>query len=200
MKKKLLLTCISVIVLSLAGIIIYKINLFQCKNLLSLIENEEGWQELPCGLWINKNGDIGLKTTKAISEEEIIDFYLTQTPIGDDVPLKMLVDTATFHYMGGSFYKDKNHIYNYFPMSDGGNFYPIDDRVDYSTFEILENGCYARDKNHIYVEKHIDIIDEVDYETFRAIDGCIGQDKNGYFLWTDRITEDEAKEYLKILE
>ncbi len=190
MRKKFVLTGIFTAILLFAGIIIYNINLPQCN------ENNEEWQELSCGLWINKNGDIGLKTTKAIGEPEFIDFYLTKTP--HDIPLKELVDTATFHYMGGSFYKDKNHIYNYFPMSDGGNFYSIDDKADYSTFEVLGDGCYARDKSHIYVEKHIEIV-EVDYTTFQVIQGCLAKDKNGFIFWTDRITESEAKEYLKEL-
>ena len=26
--------------------------------------NKDKWQELPCGLWVNKDGDIGLKQPK----------------------------------------------------------------------------------------------------------------------------------------
>ena len=170
-----------------------------CNGRATKKNDTQQWRELSCGLWINNDGDIGLKTTRSTGEEKIIDCYLTRTPLGDDTPLKMLVDTATFHDMGGSFYKDKNHIYNYFPMSDGGSFYPIDDYVDYSTFEVLGDGCFARDKEHIYTEKHLDIVD-ADYKTFHAIKGCLAQDKNGFIFWTDRITEDEAQEYLNEFE
>ena len=167
--------------------------------LLYVDTSHSGWHELRCGLWANDNGDIGLKTTRAVSDAKIETFYLTRTTLGDGASLKSIVDTETFHYIGASFYKDKNHIYNYFPMSDGGSFYPLDDIVDYATFGVFEGSCYARDKNSIYVEKHVLIRSHVDYQTFHVMRECLGQDRYGFILWEDRTTEDDAKEYLKVL-
>ena len=183
MRKKLLFVGIVIIILIMC-IIILKMYLPQ-------------WKELPCGLWINKNGDIGLKTTADMGWKEV-DFYITKTSFDEcDVPLNMLVDTATFHYMGGSFYKDKNHIYNLMSTSDGGIFYPFD--VDYLTFEIL-NGYYARDKNHVYKSNNACIVENADCATFQVIKDCVAQDKNGFFCFGDRIQESDVKKYLEISE
>ncbi len=168
------------------------------------------WQELPCGLWINKNGDIAFKSSTHVSEEEIVDYYITQvsdehaglfninlSALAADTLLKNLVDTATFHRLShSSFYKDKKHIYVYVFNTFGGGFYPIDGKADYATFEYLGDE-YSRDKNHIYCSDVLDIVDGADYETFQAIDLNLAKDKNGFFHLERRITEDEAKKYLK---
>ena len=160
------------------------------------------WRELPCGLWTNGHGDIGLKTTRFRRDGKIETFYLTHAHAsssgGDNIPLKSLVNTETFHYIGASFYKDKNHIYNHFPMSDGGIFYPIDDMVDHATFKVFEDSCYAKDKNSIYVEKHVLIRSDVDYQTFQVIKGCLAQDKHGFIIWDVRATEEDAREYMEV--
>ena len=85
-------------------------------------------------------------------------------------------------------------------MSDGGSFYPINDKVDYSTFEVLGDGCYARDKNHIYIEKLVEIMKEADYKTFQVIEGCLAKDKNGFFIREERVVESAVKEYLEIIK
>lgn len=101
------------------------------------------WKELKCGLWINKNNEIGFKTTEFsdVSESTI---YLTKF---DTLNINDVVDTNSFTSLGNRFYKDKSNIYHHHVMACGGSF-NIRNDVDYNTFEVINN-CYARDKNNI---------------------------------------------------
>lgn len=168
------------------------------------------WRKLNCGLWINKNNDIGFKTSRAFGEIEgkfiHEDYYLTKFGFNENPPLEDIIDTLTFHNLGNLYYKDKNYIYHFYSMIDGGSFYILDE-ADYETFEILGD-CYARDKNHIY-EFRKGKLDSIDYSTFKTKEGltnCLAKDKFGYITYGERINNDEylEEEYMqkgiKILE
>lgn len=160
----------------------------ECINEFEEQNRELQWRELRCGLWENKYGEVGFQTQMAVCDENCFtERYITRVYLGydgKDTTLLSVVDTATFHAYG-AFYKDKNHIYEHYNMSDGGNFRILRD-VDYDTFQILEL-CYAKDKEHIYCVRH-GIVD-ADYSTFEEAKGgrsCLGRDKNGYFFWGER--------------
>jgi len=127
----------------------------ECQDCINDIEEQNSelqWRELRCGLWENKYGEVGFQTLMAVCDEGcFVERYITQIYLGDDgrdTTLISVVDTATFHVFG-AFYKDKNHIYEHYDMSDGGNFKILRD-VDYDTFEII-GVCYAKDKEYIYI-------------------------------------------------
>jgi hypothetical protein len=200
--RSTILLVLSIVVIVVSCIIIYKSHEEDFKKESSLSYYEEKlsaedeslqWKQLRCGLWTNNQGDIGFKDYKVNTNKDVITCFITKTPIGDDKPLKTLIDTTTFYYAGGSFYKDKRHIYKYYAMAYGGSFYPIN--VDYDTFTIIENGCFAKDKSHIYTEQNLTIID-ADLTTFRVIKGCLAKDKNHYYLYHEKVTTKEAEEYL----
>lgn len=148
------------------------------------------WEKLNCGLWINRNNDIGFKTSSSIYE----DYFITKFGFNENPPLKHVIDTLTFHDLGNLYFKDKNHIYHYYPMLDGGSFYILDN-VDYETFEVLGD-CYARDKNNIY-EFRAGKLDSVDYSTFKTKEGlidCLAKDKYGYISRGRRLKNDKYLE------
>ncbi|UIR56811.1 DKNYY domain-containing protein [Sphingobacterium sp. SRCM116780] len=171
----------------LLSILITIIIFISCEN--------KNWRELKCGLWMNTKGDIGFKTSRVIAMDEDIkyeDFYLTKFDFNENLPLKGIIDTLTFKNLGNTFYKDKNNIYHYYGMSDGGSFYIFD--ADYATFEILGD-CYAKDKNNIYKMRD-DGKSNLDYKTFKTITGpgCFAKDKNGYYSWGSKIEDQDLND------
>jgi len=200
--KSTILLVLSIVVILVSSIIIYKSYEEDCAKKPNLSYNEEKlsaedkslqWKQLRCGLWTNNQGDIGFKDYKVNTNNDVVACFITKTPRGDDKPLKTIIDTTTFHYAGGSFYKDKKHVYKYYAKAYGGSFYPIN--VDYATFTIIGNGCFAKDKSHIYTEHNFTIID-ADLITFQVIKDCLAKDKNHYYLYDEKISKKEAEEYL----
>lgn len=161
------------------------------------------WKEIKPGLWLSKQGDLGIKENKMIYLDSLLftSYYITRFSNGEY--LKNWIDTATFKYLGNQFYADQFHIYNYFPMAYGGLFRPMVE-IDVTTFSIA-GSCYAIDKHHVYSEKG-EILDQIDRESFFTVAeaGCFAKDKDGYYFWGDKIEENEMDdtyfEYIQILE
>lgn len=150
--------------------------------------NEE-WQELRCGLWINAQGQLAFKTYEAMDTGEQEDVYLTYIGWGDTLSLNEVVDTNTFHSLGGDFYLDKNRIYNHYWNSDGGYLNILE--AHYESFQVL-GPCYAKDKDRIYLSQG-GALDSVDYDSFITTDslGCMARDKNGFIYMGERMDENE---------
>lgn len=149
-----------------------------------------GWKKTSFDLWRSKNGDLAIKT-KAGSDVGIsIDQYISEMA-DSGKPIKYVIDTVTFRYVGSSFYKDKNHVYTHFVMAHGGNFWIVQG-ADPQTFESLGK-CYAKDKNNIYGERAMKM-DSMDYATFKTCNecNCYAKDKNGFYFWDDKINLKEA--------
>lgn len=144
------------------------------------------WKETNFGLWRSKNGDLAIKTREGNDEGIFIDRYITELCC-EGGPIKDIIDTATFKYLGSSFYKDKNNVYTHYTMLDGGNFWIVEN-ADVPTFEVIGNSCYAKDKNYIYGERAMQMPD-IDYKTFKTCDdcGCYAKDRNGYYFWDTKI-------------
>jgi hypothetical protein len=154
------------------------------------------WKQLKCGLWLNRNGDIGYKTQRVVCSDGLmsVEDYITRFGFDENPPLKDIIDTTSFVDLGNTFYKDKNHIYHHYAMSGGGSFYIFED-ADYQTFAILGD-CYAKDKNHIF-ESRAGILTNVDYASFKTKAGnagCVAKDKNGYIIWGDRVKLEEIQD------
>ncbi|MFV0346337.1 MAG: hypothetical protein ACK5IQ_08870 [Bacteroidales bacterium] len=169
------------------------------KNTIDSINKSLCWNEIGCGLWKSKNGDLALKIVEWTDVNTSIDKYIMC--LADFRPLNKVVDTTTFRYLGSSFYGDKNHIYTHYMMVDGGFFQIVED-ADVETFRII-GACYAKDKNYIFGERAMRM-DSVDYKTFKTCDecGCFAKDKNAYYFWDEKIdtTNIEDEEILKIIE
>ncbi len=159
------------------------------------------WELLPCGLYKNKNQDIGFKVTVALEKEIHIDKYLFEFNGMNELKLlKSVIDTTTFRYLGNSFYKDKDHIYQYFEMRDGG-FFTVFTVADCDTFQIIGD-CFAKDKDHVYSERS-GIITGADAKTFNTARGigCFAKDKDRYYFWDKPIEiEDVDKEIVRKLK
>lgn len=166
---------------------------------LAQIYNEQNkqmrWKELSCALWYSsKNNVLGFKTEKVISLDNwtTTDFYITEI---EDKPLIQIVDTASFVSLGAEFYKDKNHIYEYYAMS-GGGFFRFFRQADYASFEVL-NDCYAKDARNIYTYRNGKI--DADYKTFitstkDSINPCLAKDKYGYLWQGERLVHNDLKD------
>ena len=163
----------------------------------SLVNQPTNWGKLKCGLYINKNAEIGFEDYKSSEKSAIIEkYYITHFGFNDfkEKSLKQVIDTATFRKLGNTYYKDKNHIYHFYGMAGGGQFY-VFDKADYDTFEVLSD-CYTKDKNNIY-EARSGKLDSVDYQTFKTkkdLSACVAKDKYGYIIWNERATKDHLED------
>lgn len=154
------------------------------------INNELNWKKLSCGLYLNKNNELGFQMNFATEVGSTVKYTTELVSNNEAQYLISTIDTTTFKHLGSTFYKDKNNIYHYFDMAYGGNFY-IYDNVDHATFKVIGDH-YAKDKNHIYGER-AGVLKNVDYKTFRTAKniGPYAKDKNEYYFWDDLITTED---------
>ena len=168
------------------------------KEFVDNYNKEKKWKKLKCGLFKSEYGDLALQTKEGTDVGAEITKYLFET--FDNKPIKNIVDTATFKYLGNQFYKDKNNVYLHYAMVDGGNFQIIED-ADVKTFQAIGD-CYAKDKNNIYDERHY-ALKNMDYNTFKTTNniGCYAKDKDGYYFWDEKIDLKGADSItLKVIE
>ncbi len=151
------------------------------------------WRKTNYDLWISQKGKLAIRsfdvsdlTTK---KEVFIDHF------SDGRSLNGLIDTKTFKYVGNYFYKDKNHVYLHYDMSDGGHINIIEG-ADPTSFNLF--GCNAKDKNSIYDQRN-GKLDMVDYETFKTSSkiGCYAKDKNEFYFYGEIIDTTNADKELK---
>lgn len=161
------------------------------KQYIDSINQQLAWKPLNESLWISKRGDIGIHTSEGNEEGIDIEKYITHLYENDTLkPMSGVIDTATFAYLGSSFYKDKHYVYTHYTMSDGG-YFAIVAGADVASFHVI-GSCYAKDKNAIYGERALRM-DSVDYASFIALTdcGCFAKDKNNLYFWDDKIQADE---------
>lgn len=165
------------------------------KNRRDSITRSLDWKELKCGLFLNKNGDLGFEDYRALGREGLMTetYYITNFGLNDGSTLKNTIDTATFRELNDVYYKDKKYIYHFYAMAYGGML-NIFEEADYDSFEVLSD-CYAKDKNHIY-ERRNGRLENIDAKTFKTVDGpgCVAKDKNGYYSWGSKIEKDEVND------
>jgi DKNYY family len=164
--------------------------------------------KLNCGLYINKNGTLAYKALDYSNlgskdgSDKIIEVYLTtiyNADLSDTIhegskEMKFVVDTTTFTIINSFYFKDKNYIYNFSPMWDGGSI-NLNSDIDLKTFQILECELYAKDKNHCYHRGNI--IEGADLKSFQVLDTGysyqIAYDKKYYFLGGEQMELTEVK-------
>jgi hypothetical protein len=79
-----------------------------------------------------------------------------------------------------AFLVDKYRAYGKYEMDDGCRIFPINE-ADMTTFHVLENSMYAKDKNHVYFSRN-GILEGADVKTFEVKNGR-GWDKDNFFQW-----------------
>lgn len=167
------------------------------------------FKKLTCGLYINAQGTIGYQAIDNSLKFDTVpmDIYLVSVYYADPHDhinngqklMKDVVDTNTFEILHDFYFKDKNHVYNYNPMMDGGTI-AINIDADVKTFHVLEGGLYAKDQKYCYYRGTV--IEGPDLKTFR-VDTTLGRflamDKNNFYDGYHKMSEDNINE-LKIRE
>jgi hypothetical protein len=169
----------------------HKLNAFGC-----IRGDTSKFVELKCGLYINSDGIIAFPAidnsyrmdTSADSKPLFI--YLTtiygadpyDSINGGQKEIRFVVDTSTFKILGTFYFKDKNHIYDFNPMVDGGTI-GINTDIDKNSFQILESECYGKDNKHCFYRGRL--IEGADLRTFKVLDTSysfhIAYDKNDFY-------------------
>lgn len=176
-----------------------RLSLVKRKQMFDSLNKAHQWKEIKPELWMDKDGVLGIKTLEGNAMGIDIEKFIT---FCGEKPIKSVIDTASFQYLGNSFFKDKNHVYTHYGTVCGGNFWIVE-QADPSTFRVIGD-CYAKDKNHIFGERQM-IMDSVDYKSFRTKKGigCFAKDKNGYYFWDRKLNSEDLQDNLvrkKILE
>lgn len=163
--------------------------------------NPLNWRKLSCGLYINSNEEIGFPTRpnyvfkeyKLKGEDKMCPNKFI-TLLNDSIPLKTIIDTNTFRALGALFFRDKNSIFHYYAICDGGYLNLFS--KDTAAFEVLNNS-FVRHHSSIFHERS-GIID-ADINTFKVskLISHIAKDKNSYFLFNERINRKKLKAELK---
>jgi hypothetical protein len=172
-----------------------------CDNSKSVDKYGMTWRKTGYDLWISQNGKLAIKSFDVSDGVTKKNVFIDQFPDGKS--LNSIVDTITFKDLGNYFFKDKNHVYKHYDMSDGGHFIIVD-RADPKTFIII-NDCYAKDKTSIYCQR-LGRLDMVDYKTFKTTTetGCFAKDKNGFYFQDEKIdttnTDVELQKIIKKLK
>lgn len=159
------------------------------------------YTELKCGLYQNKKGDIGFKTTALTDDlgnhRTIFQTHLYLVDEDDQreyqpVAFRHVVDTATFQILSDFYCKDKTYVYAIFYTSSGAMFNATK-QIDLASFRVYDNSTYASDKLNIYYRT--EIMKMADYKTFRAIDGNENgaYDKENYYLDGELLSLKDAK-------
>lgn len=161
-------------------------------------KNPLGWKKLECGLYINNDGEIGFPTRPnfIFKEDELRgedkmcpNKFITY--LSDSIELKNIIDTNTFIHFSSSFYLDKNNIYNYYSMCDGGYLFLFSD--DTSGFEVL-NDEFVRHNSTIHHFRRGKI--DADISSFKISSELtsIAKDKKGYFQFGERVSDEQLKD------
>lgn len=159
---------------------------------------------MKCGLYLGSDGSIGYRTTRAVNENfDRATAYITEmwgVRAGDSVgggiaDLKEVIDTGSFHFLNFVYWADKNHVYGYTPMLDGGTCY-LNANADPASFRALGESRYAKDKNHAYYAGII--IAGADRKSFRLLDNEaipeLARDDLHYYAMGSVLTDAEIKE------
>jgi hypothetical protein len=163
--------------------------------------------ELPCGLYMNSKGSLAYKADDWSHRIDTgyswpLDVFLTTIYYADRSDsingglkeMKYVVDTSTFKILGSFYFKDKNQVYDFTPMSDGGTIC-IKWDADVKTFQVLESGFYSKDKKHCYYRGTI--IKGADINSFKVLDTSysrlIAYDKRNYYSAENKMSLADIK-------
>lgn len=113
--------------------------------------------------------------------------------------MKYVVDSKSFKSIGNHYYQDKNHIYYFHIMSDGGTM-SIVDEAKLKTFKVLKNTMFGIDsQSAFYRGIKIEGVDILTFEPIIIVSKgekyCWhAKDKNNYYNGCDVMAESEIQE------
>ena len=93
-------------------------------------------------------------------------------------------DSGGLEHLGGSFYKDSEHVYFKEQLRDQGEVSGIIKDADPKTFEMLDHE-YARDKNNVFYNTWL--VEGADSKSFESIGHGYGKDANHVYVGPDVI-------------
>lgn len=196
---------IAILILLSAGVLLVG----SCKTPMqsSVRKNDKNYRLLKCGLYLSSEGELAyltIATSDPGSEDpEIHHHYISWMYYADPAdsadgglkPFNTVIDTATFRIQNFLIWSDKNHVYGYNPMADGGTVY-VNVFADPKTHEVLGDDGYARDRNHVFYRGRI--LEDADLRTFHPVKSEelpeLAADKKGYFQAGSRLSEAEQRE------
>lgn len=164
-----------------------------------------GWTHIKSNIFINSDGQYGFASDISVANvprselkgETCANVFITTIGSDHTTSLNEVIDTATFETLGAEFYRDKHHLYHFYTMCEGGYLRIYSD--DPSNFTLI-NDCYAQHLNSIYYARGGKL--DADIDSFRASKrfSCLSRDKDGYFHYDERVTEEQLKEDMGILK
>ncbi len=153
------------------------------------------WKKVGTLLCTNKEGDLAFLAHKGMDpdkHEGVREEYLTHFGWQDTTQLKNVIDIESFEDLGMDMYRDKNHIYFHYDMSDGGYFHIwAKDPADFRMY-----GNYILYKDSVYYPRNGKTI--ADIKTFKTSEelGILGKDKKHFFMRGDTVSLEQLKEDL----
>jgi len=164
---------------------------------------------LKCGLYLNNEGIVAYKTiNQSYRDEKLedardISIYIAtiygadpiDTIDGGQKEMRYVVDTSTFQILGTFYFRDKNHFYDFNPMSDGGTI-GINNEIDSKSFRILESEFFGVDYKHCFYRGRL--IEGADLKTFKVLDTSYSFhtafDKRNFYEGANKITTADVQE------
>jgi hypothetical protein len=161
------------------------------------------YKRLRCGLYTNSIGDICYQTEQVYNENfDHRTAYITwiynidknDSINGGLKEMKFVIDTATFRFISAFYWADKNNVYHFTPMSDGGTVCLIDE-ADSKTFTPIGEDGYSKDKTNAYYRGQI--MEGVDVKTinlFKTRENIeFAYDKSHIYEYGRMMTDKEIK-------
>jgi len=170
-------------------------------NLNSVQNNYEPIRD---GLCKDNKGNVYFKALDASNRNKLVDrfiyvVYSNEFGVDGIKEMKDVVDSESFKSMGSYYYQDKNHIYYFHVMSDGGTMSIIDE-ANHKTFKVFKHSMYGVDSQSAFYRGAK--IAGVDISTFEPIIiesegqkiGWHAKDKNSYYNGYNVMSETEISE------
>lgn len=166
------------------------------------------FKKTKCGLFVSTGGDIAYQATETLNDngDQGIRYITwiygadTKDTLGNAglMEMKFVIDTMTFKFLSWVYWADKNRVYGFTPMSDGGTVFYIDS-ADPVTFKALAETPYGKDKGNVFYKGRP--IEGADIKSFKIVKDKkipeLAKDKNTLYFSGEPITKIELEELKK---
>ncbi len=159
------------------------------------------------GLYKDHAGNFYFKTIDKTDTAKNTDRYIhvvysSAFGVGGLKPMKDVVHAKSFKTLGNCYYKDKNHVYYFFEMGDGGTMSVINE-ANTKNFKVFENSVFATDGKSIFSRgRKIDNAHVSSFEPIIIKNKCnwYAKDKNNYYCGYRIMTEEEIGELKEMIK
>jgi hypothetical protein len=185
------------------------LTVFSCQSQspekVSTASLKNNYIEISDGLYKDLDGNIYFKTLDSSKPNKQADLFIDvvysdKFDVDGIKDMKDVLDSKSFKSLGNDYFQDKNHIYYFHVMSDGGTMSIIDD-ADLQSFKVFQHSMFGIDnKSVFYRGTKIKGADILTFEPIIIEDGgnkigWYAKDKNNYYNGYDIMSEDEIKEF-----